>query len=112
MTVPAGDPLWCCGRTACGPPAGCWSLHLAAVVFGVAIGTLLVPPLVERAGWRICLAVGLFLALLLVPVSPMHPLLLLATHPAGESVGAAAGLIAATGATLIGVTAFLASRLP
>jgi hypothetical protein len=88
------------------------TLHLAAAVFGVGVGALLVPPLVERAGWRICLAVGLFLALLLVPVSPMHPLLLLATHPAGESVGAAAGLIAATGAALIGVTAFLASRLP
>ena len=59
------------------------TLHLAAAVFGVGVGTLLVPPLVDRAGWRICLAVALFLALLLVPVSPMHPLLLLATHPAG-----------------------------
>jgi hypothetical protein len=87
-------------------------LHLAAAVFGVAVGTLLVPPLVDRAGWRICLAVALFLALLLVPVSPMHPLLLLATHPAGGSVGAAAGLLAGTGAAVIGVTAFLASRLP
>jgi ABC-type Mn2+/Zn2+ transport system ATPase subunit len=88
------------------------TLHLAAAVFGVGVGTLLVPPLVDRAGWRICLAVALFLALLLVPVSPMHPLLLLATHPAGGSVGAAAGLLAATGAAVIGVTAFLASRLP
>jgi len=88
------------------------TLHLAAAVFGVAVGTLLVPPLVERAGWRICLAAGLFLALLLVPVSPMHPLLLLATHPAGGSVAAAAGLLAVTGAALIGVTAFLAGRLP
>jgi ABC-type Mn2+/Zn2+ transport system ATPase subunit len=88
------------------------TLHLAAGVFGVGVGTLLVPPLVDRAGWRICLAVALFLALLLVPVSPMHPLLLLATHPAGGSVGAAAGLLAVTGAAIIGVTAFLASRLP
>ena len=88
------------------------TLHLAAAVFGVGVGTLLVPPLVDRAGWRICLAVALFLALLLVPVSPMHPLLLLATHPAGGSVGAAAGLLAATGAAVIGVTALLASRVP
>jgi hypothetical protein len=73
----------------------------------VAVETLLVPPLVERAGWRICLAAGL----LLVPVSPMHPLLLLATHPGG-SVGLAAGLLAVTGAALVGVAAFLASRLP
>jgi len=87
------------------------TLHLAAALFGVAVGGLLVPPLVERAGWRICLAVGLFLALLLVPVSPMHPLLLLATHPAG-SVGAAAGLLAVTGAALVGVTTFLAGPLP
>jgi hypothetical protein len=56
--------------------------------------------------------VALFLALLLVPVSPMHPLLLLATHPARGSVGLAAGLLAVTGAALIGVTAFLASRPP
>jgi len=88
------------------------TLHLAAAVFGVSAGTLLVPPLVDRAGWRICLGVALFLALLLVPVSPMHPLLLLATHPAGGSVGVAAGLLAATGAAVIGVTALLASRLP
>jgi hypothetical protein len=79
----AGDPSWCCGRTACGPPAG----------------------------WRICLAAGLFLALLLVPVSPMHPLLLLATHPGG-SAGLAAGLLAVTGVAFVGVIAFLASRLP
>ena len=88
------------------------TLHLAAAVFGVSAGTLLVPPLVDRAGWRICLGVALFLALLLIPVSPMHPLLLLATHPAGGSVGVAAGLLAATGAAVIGVTALLASRLP
>ena len=87
-------------------------LHLAAAVFGVGVGTLLVPPLVDRAGWRICLAVALFLALLLVPVSPMHPLLLLATHPAGGQSAPAAGLLAVTGAAVVGVTAFLASRLP
>jgi len=87
------------------------TLHLAAAVFGVAIGTLLVPPLVDRAGWRISLAAGLLVALLLVPVSPLRPLLLLATHPGG-SVAAAAGLLAAAGAAFIGVTTFLASRLP
>jgi ABC-2 type transport system ATP-binding protein len=87
------------------------TLDLAAAAFGVAVGALLVPPLVDRAGWRICLAVGLLVALLLVPVSPMRPLLLLVTHPGG-SVAAAAGLLAATAAAVIGLTTAAASRLP
>jgi ABC-2 type transport system ATP-binding protein len=86
-------------------------LHLAAALLGVGVGTLLVPPLVDRAGWRICLAAGLFLILILVPVSPMRPLLLLATHPAMTSVAGPAALLAATGAVLIAVTAALSSRL-
>jgi ABC-2 type transport system ATP-binding protein len=87
------------------------TLDLAAAAFGVAVGALLVPPLVDRAGWRICLATGLLVALLLVPVSPMRPLLLLVTHPGG-SVAAAAGLLAATAAAVIGLTTATASRLP
>jgi ABC-type Mn2+/Zn2+ transport system ATPase subunit len=87
-------------------------LHLAAAVLGVGVGTLLIPPLVDRAGWRICLAAGLFLALILVPVSPMRPLLLLATHPAMTAVAGPAAALAVTGAVLIGVTTALASRLP
>ena len=87
-------------------------LHLAAALLGVGVGSLLVPPLVERAGWRICLAAGLFLILILVPVSPMRPLLLLATHPAMTSVAGPAALLAATGAVLIAVTTVPASRLP
>jgi hypothetical protein len=87
------------------------TLDLAAAAFGVAVGALLVPPLVDRAGWRICLAVGLLVALLLVPVSPLRPLLLLVTHPGG-SVVATAGLLAATAAAVIGLTTAAASRLP
>jgi ABC-2 type transport system ATP-binding protein len=87
-------------------------LHLAAALLGVGVGTLLVPPLVDRAGWRICLAAGLFLILILIPVSPMRPLLLLATHPAMTSVVGPAALLAATGAVLIAATTVLAGRLP
>jgi hypothetical protein len=87
-------------------------LHLAAALLGVGVGTLLVPPLVDRAGWRICLAAGLFLILILIPVSPMRPLLLLATHPAMTSVAGPAALLAATGAVLIAATTVLAGRLP
>jgi hypothetical protein len=84
-------------------------LHLAAAVFGAGLGALLAPPLVTRAGWRICLAVGLFVAVLPIPVSPMHPLLLLTAG--ANSAFAAAGLLAGTGAILIGLTAYLAARL-
>jgi len=91
-------------------------VHTAAAVFGIGIGTLLVPPLVERAGWRIFLATALFLALLLIPASPMHPLLLLTTARGSglgwTAVGAAAGWLAGTGAALVGLTTLLASRLP
>jgi ABC-2 type transport system ATP-binding protein len=89
------------------------TLHLAAAVFGVGVGALLVPPIVDRAGWRICLATALFLALLLVPASPMHPLLLLTTHAATQSsLATATGVLAGTGVALIGLTTFLAARLP
>jgi len=87
-------------------------LSLAAALLGVGVGTLLVPPLVDRAGWRICLATGLFLILILIPLSPMRPLLLLATHPAMTSVVGPAALLAATGAVLIAATTVLAGRLP
>ncbi len=89
------------------------TLHLAAAMLGVGVGSLLVPPIVDRAGWRICLATALFLALLLVPASPMRPLLLLTTQAATQSsLAAAAGVLAGTGAALIALTTFLAARLP
>jgi MFS family permease len=90
------------------------ALDLAAAAAGIGVAALLVPPLVDRAGWRVCLAVALFLALLLIPVSPAHPLLLLATHHGAgwDTVGAAAGLLAAVGAVLVAATTFAASRLP
>ena len=88
-------------------------LHLAAATFGIGFGALLVPPLVERAGWRIFLGAALFVALLLIRASPMRLLLLLITHPASRAaaVFAAAGLLAGAAVVLVGVTAFLAGRL-
>ncbi len=88
-------------------------LNLAAVLFGIGLGTLLVPPLAHTTGWRVCGGVALYLALALIPASPLHPLLRLSagnTTPGGPAL--AAGLIAAIGAALIAITAFLASRLP
>lgn len=66
----------------------------------------------DRAGWRTCLGALLFLGLLLIPASPMRPLLLLATQAAGTTVAAATGWLAGTGAALIALTSFLAGRLP
>jgi ABC-type multidrug transport system ATPase subunit len=89
-------------------------LDLAAAGLGIGVAALLVPPLVERAGWRVCLAAALFLALLLIRVSPARPLLLLATHHGAGwgTVGAAAGLLAGTGAVLVAATTVAAIRLP
>jgi hypothetical protein len=74
------------------------------------VGSLLVPPLIDGEGWRICLGSALFLAVLTVPASPMRPLLRLAADP-GSSAATAAGLLAVTGPILIAVTTFLAARL-
>jgi len=89
-------------------------LDLAAAGLGIGVAALLVPPLVERAGWRVCLAAALFLALLLIRVSPAHSLLLLATHHGAGwgTVGATAGLLAGTGAVLVAATTVAAIRLP
>jgi hypothetical protein len=89
------------------------ALQLAAVVFGIGVGTLLVPPLVQSTGWRVLLGVGLYLALVLVPASPLHPLLRLSVgNGAGVSLALAAGPLAGIGVALIAVTAALAGRLP
>jgi hypothetical protein len=88
-------------------------VNLAAMVFGIGVGTLLVPPLVHTTGWRVCGGVALYLALLLIPASPLHPLLRITVgNGTAGGPGLAAGLIAAVGLALAGSTAFLASRLP
>ena len=87
------------------------ALHLAAALFGVAVGSLLVPPLVGAAAWRICLGSAAFLAALTLRASPMNPLIGLAANPGSGSAATAAWVIAGTGLILIAVTTALASRL-
>jgi hypothetical protein len=87
-------------------------LSLAAAVLGVGLGSLLVPPLVDRAGWRTCLGVLLFLAVLLVPASPMRPLLLMAAQVRTTTVPVACAELAGAGVALIAVTTWVAGRLP
>jgi ABC-type lipoprotein export system ATPase subunit len=90
------------------------ALGLGAAAFGIGIGALLVPPLVLNTGWRVCLGVSVYLALVLIPVSPVRPLLRLSVGSlvTGGAALTAAGLLAGTGAVLIAVTAWLARRLP
>ncbi|MGI8450301.1 MAG: hypothetical protein ACR2MP_24625, partial [Streptosporangiaceae bacterium] len=87
------------------------ALQLAAALFGVGVGSVLVPPLIDAEGWRIGLGCALFLAALTLRASPMNPLLRLAANPASGSAATAAGLLAGTGLVLIAVTTVLASRL-
>jgi energy-coupling factor transporter ATP-binding protein EcfA2 len=54
-------------------------LHLAAAVFGAGFGSLLA--LIERAGWRLIVAVAVFLVLFIVRDTPLTPLLRLSTPP-------------------------------
>ena len=68
----------------------------------------------HTTGWRVCLGVAVYLALVLIPASPMKPLLPMSVgNGSGSgSVLLAAGLLAAVGAALAAVTAALADRLP
>jgi ABC-type Mn2+/Zn2+ transport system ATPase subunit len=85
-------------------------LHLAAAVFGAGLGSLLA--LIERAGWRLLIAVAVFLVLFVVRNTPMAPLLKLSTHPTTlqTPVGGPAAWLFLPGLALVAVAAFLATR--
>jgi ABC-type Mn2+/Zn2+ transport system ATPase subunit len=86
-------------------------LHLAAAVFGAGLGSLLA--LIERAGWRLLIAVTVFFVLFVVRDTPMGPLLRLSTHPTTlqTTVGGPAAWLFLPGLALVAVAAFLATRL-
>ena len=86
-------------------------LHLAAAVFGAALGSLLA--LIERVGWRLLTAVALFLVLFIVRNTPMGPLLRLSTHPTTVQtpVGGPAAWLLLPGLALVAVAAFAATRV-
>jgi ABC-type Mn2+/Zn2+ transport system ATPase subunit len=89
-------------------------LHLAAIVFGIAVASVLVPPFVRTTGWRVLLGAGLYVALVLVPASPMRPLLRVSVGSAAGSGAVMLGalLLAGLGGAVIAVTTLLAARLP
>ena len=86
-------------------------LHLAAAVFGAGFGSLLA--LIERAGWRLLVAVAVFLGLFVVRETPLTPLLRLSTHPATVQtpVAGPAAWLTYPGLALVAIAAFLAARL-
>jgi ABC-type Mn2+/Zn2+ transport system ATPase subunit len=86
-------------------------LHLAAAVFGAGLGSLLA--LIERAGWRLLIAVAVYLVLFVVRDTPMGPLLRLSTHPTTlqTTVGSPAAWLCLPGLALVAAAAFLATRL-
>ena len=85
-------------------------LHPAAAVFGAGLGSLLA--LIERAGWRLLIAVAVFLVLFVVRNTPMAPLLKLSTHPTTlqTPVGGPAAWLFLPGLALVAAAAFLATR--
>jgi ABC-type Mn2+/Zn2+ transport system ATPase subunit len=86
-------------------------LHLAAATFGAGFGSLLA--LIERSGWRLLVAVAVFLGLFVIRETPLTPLLRLSTHPATVQtpVAGAAAWLYLPGLALAAVAAFLAARL-
>jgi len=74
-------------------------LHLAAAVLGAGLGSLLA--LIERAGWRLLIAVAVFLVLFIVRNTPMGPLLRLSP----------AAWLLLPGLALVAVAAFAATRV-
>ena len=86
-------------------------LHLAAAMFGAGFGSLLA--LIERADWRLLVAVAVFLGLFVVRETPLTPLLRLSTHPAtlDTFVAGPGAWPCLPGLALVAVAAFLAARL-
>jgi len=87
-------------------------LHLAAALFGIGLGSLLA--LIDRIGWRLIVAVALFLGLVIVRHTPLTPLLLLSTAPVTDltPVASQVAWLCLPGAALIAAAACLSARLP
>jgi ABC-type Mn2+/Zn2+ transport system ATPase subunit len=85
-------------------------LHLAAALFGVGLGSLLA--LIERAGWRLLVAVAVFLGLFIARDTPLTPLLRLSTNATTPhtSVAGPAAWLCIPGVILVAAAAILATR--
>jgi len=85
-------------------------LHLAAALFGIGLGSLLA--LIERAGWRLLVAVTVFLGLFVVRDTPLTPLLRLSSNATTlhTSIARPAAWLCIPGAILVTAGAILATR--
>jgi ABC-type Mn2+/Zn2+ transport system ATPase subunit len=86
-------------------------LHLAAALFGIGLGSALA--LIERIGWRLIVAIAVFLGLVIVRDTPMVPLLRLSTAAVNNAtpVGTQALWLCVPGVALVAAAAYLATRV-
>lgn len=88
------------------------ALHLAAALFGIGLGSALA--LIERIGWRLIVAIAVFLGLVILRDTPMVPLLRLSTAAVTNAtpVGSQVFWLCVPGAALVAAAARLATRVP
>lgn len=86
-------------------------LHLAAALFGAGLGSVLA--LIERAGWRLLVAVAFFLGLFVIRSTPLTPLLRMSTHTATlqTPVAGPAAWLYVPGLVLVAAAALGVTRL-
>lgn len=87
------------------------ALHLAAALFGIGLGSALA--LIERTGWRLIVAIAVFLGLVIVRDTPLVPLLRLSTAAVTNAtpVGTQVFWLCVPGAALVAAAAYLATRV-
>jgi ABC-type Mn2+/Zn2+ transport system ATPase subunit len=87
------------------------ALHLGAALFGIGLGSVLA--LVDRVGYRLLAAVSVFLALIIVPHTPLSPLLRLSSNAVTlmTPVSVQVAWLCVPGLVLMAIAAFAASRL-
>jgi len=88
-----------------------FELHVGAALFGIGLGSVLA--LIERTGWRVIVAIAVFLGLIIVRDSPLTPLLRLSTAPVNDLTPVASQVfwLAAPGVILVAAGSYLATRV-
>jgi energy-coupling factor transporter ATP-binding protein EcfA2 len=86
-------------------------LHVTAALFGIGLGSVLA--LIERIGWRLIVAVAVFLGLVIIRHTPLTPLLRLSTAAVTTAtpVGTQASWLGGAGMVLIAAAAYGATRV-
>jgi ABC-type Mn2+/Zn2+ transport system ATPase subunit len=87
------------------------ALHLGAALFGIGLGSVLA--LIERVGYRLLVAVAVFLGLIVIPHTPLTPLLRLSSNAVTlvTPVSVQVAWLCVPGLVLAALAAFTATRL-